>query len=366
MTEAAAKNSLRQRHAWLLALLAAGLLLCFALSCALGDKAISLGTVATELTNFGAEEPSIDGVVVREIRLPRAILGLLVGAMLAVSGAAMQAMFRNPLADPGLIGVSAGGAAGAIIFIVFGGWLISQFSGMPGEAESVARAVSFFRETGLIVFPMVGGILVTFLVYRLAQVNGRTEVTTMLLVGIAVNALMGAIIGYAIAFSTDEQIRDFTFWTLGSLARASWGELKILAPIVIFLTAWLLRYTRQLNLLLLGESEALHLGVKVETVRRNLIFATAAGVGLTVAFCGAIGFIGLVTPHLCRLMGGADHRWVLPASILLGGALLVLADLLARIAIEFSELPVGVLTATLGAPFFIGLIIAGRKRAAFS
>jgi iron complex transport system permease protein len=338
-----------KRPVVVLGLIAAGLLLSMLLSAALGDKSIPAETVVRALFGIETQGHAIDGIIVRDIRAPRILTAVLVGATLAISGAVLQAIFRNALADPGLIGVSAGGAAGAIVFIVFGSWLIPA-------------SWTLFHELGINLFPMAGGICVTLFVYRLALHEGRIHVTTMLLVGLAMNALVGALIGYAVFFSNDDQLRDYTFWSLGSLARANWNMLSWLAPIIILLIAALLSYRRQLNLLLLGEYEAVHLGLDVEKIRRRLILLTASGVGLTVALCGMIGFVGLVTPHLCRLLLGPDHRWLLPASALMGAAILVCADLLARISIQYSELPVGVLTATVGAPFFLYLIVRAKRR----
>lgn len=344
------------RRQWLvLGCLVVGVLLTIAISCSLGDKSISLSTVAGALLGKSAQPGSIEALdlmIVRDIRLPRAIVALLVGGALAVSGAVMQAIFRNPLADPGLVGVSAGGALGAVVFIVMGGWLIPA-------------GWVWMQKWGLTLFPMVGGVAVTFVVYYISRVNRRTNVVTMLLTGIAVNALVGAVIGYGVYLSDDNQLRDFTFWSLGSLAHANWAMLLFLGPLVLLLVVFVSFYPRQLNLLLLGEAEAVHLGVNVERTRRRLIFATAAVVGLTVSLCGMIGFIGLVTPHLCRLLMGPDHRSLLPASVMMGGVLLGLSDLLARVVIEYSELPVGVVTATIGAPFFLYLIILSKKNQAF-
>lgn len=335
---------------WILAGLGLLLVLLLGLSVALGDKPVPLPEVARSLVGTEAAGGEVNAMIVRSIRLPRAVGGALVGVALALCGAVMQAIFRNPLADPGLIGVSAGGAVGAIIFIVFGAAVI------PTNAEAL-------RHGGLIVFPMAGSALTTLLVYKLSQINGRTHVSTLLLTGLAINALVGALIGYAVYLANDDQLRGFTFWSLGSLARLNWELIGVLAPITVAVAVYAGTFCRRLNLLLLGESEALHLGVDVEKTRRHLIFASAAVVGLTVSLCGMIGFVGLITPHLCRLVLGPDHRVLLPASALLGASLLVASDLLARMAIAYSELPVGIVTATVGAPFFLYLISGAKKHA---
>ena len=332
----------------LLLVMAGGLLVSTLLSLGIGDKPIGPALVIRSALGLETTEQKIDATIVRQIRAPRVLTAILVGMMLALSGAVLQAVFRNPLADPGLIGVSAGGAAGAVLFIVFSGALIPV-------------GWDWLQQTGLILFPMITGVLVTVGVYQLSRFAGRTHVVTMLLTGLAVNALVGALIGYAIFFSDDNQLRDFTFWSLGSLSRANWGQLQWLTPVILTVSACLLLYRKQLNILLLGESAALHLGVNVERSRRQLIFLTACGVSVAVALCGMIGFIGLVIPHFCRLLIGPDHKYLLPASALCGALVLVAADLLARVSVRYTELPVGVVTATIGAPFFLYLVARSKQ-----
>ena len=305
-----------------------------------GDRAISLPTLLATLA--GGSEDGLDRVIVWQLRLPRALGAALLGSALAVGGVVMQGIFRNALADPGLIGVSAGGAAGAVGFLVLG--------------APLAVAAPWLHETGLVVFPIVGGTLATLLVYRLGKVDGRTHVATLLLVGIAVNALAGALVGLAIFVAPVEALRDFAFWSLGSLSRLDWAAVTWLAVGTTALLAVALPNRTALNLLLLGEAEAAHLGLPVERVRRWLILAAAAAVSLTVAFAGIIGFVGLVVPHLCRLLLGPDHRRLLPAAALAGAALLPAADALARVLSPQAELPIGVITTALGAPFFLWLV----------
>ena len=331
------------------ALLIVPLLVSALFSCGLGDKTISAGDVLSAITGIGPSVSEIDTMVVRDIRLPRMLCAALTGCLLALAGTALQAIFRNPLADPQLIGVSAGGAVGAIIFIVFGGLLIPQ-------------GWVWLNTFGLIGFPMVGAAVTSFIVYHISQVQGRTRVGTLLLSGIAMNSIAGAVTGYAIFFANDDQLRDFTFWSLGSFASATWRVWFLLIPVSLVFTLLLWRCRQSLNLLLLGEFEALHLGVPVERVRRVLILSSAAAAGLTVSFFGMIMFVGLVTPHLCRLFVGPDHRYLIPGSALLGATLLITADLFARIVVPYSELPVGVLTATVGGPFFLLLIYRSKLR----
>ena len=283
------------------------------------------------------------------VRLPRILLAILVGAALAVAGAGMQGLFRNPLADPSLIGVSAGAAMGAVAVIVLGDNLLGS---LPEWMNTLAVPL----------FAFFGGISATYLIYKLSKVEGRTLVATMLLTGIAVNALAGAFIGLMLQLSDNRELRDFLFWSLGRLSDASWKNLVAIAPLVLIPLAVYSFYARALNAFLLGEYEARHLGVDTQSIKRNIIILSAAMVGGTVAVCGIIGFVGLIVPHLVRLIIGPDHRYLLPASALLGGVLLLGADLLARIVITPAELPIGVVTALLGAPFFLGLLYFSNHR----
>lgn len=285
--------------------------------------------------------------VLLNIRLPRILLGLLVGAALAVSGGAMQGMFRNPLADPGLIGISSGAALAVVIAIVAGSGILAVLEGIVGQ---YALSLAAF----------LGGGFATLLVYRISSINGRVSVATMLLAGIAVNALAGAGTGIFIYAANDAQIRTITFWGLGSLGGASWEMIAVIGPCVLIALAGLLRTSRNLNALLLGEAEAGHLGTNVDRTKIAIVGLTALCVGASVAAAGAIGFVGLVVPHLLRLVIGPDHRLLLPASALLGGSLLVGADLIARTIVAPTELPIGIVTATVGAPFFLWLLLKNR------
>jgi len=286
-------------------------------------------------------------MILGQIRLPRTLLGLAVGAVLALSGVAMQGLFRNPLADPGLVGVASGAAMGAAVAIVGGAW----FGGMP---EAFAPYLLSFCA-------FVGGLGVTALVYRFGRRDGQTNVATMLLAGVAMTALGGAAVGLFSYLADDATLRTLTFWNLGSLNGASYERLWPLLLVVAGVSMWLPRRAKALNALLLGESEARHLGVDVERLKRELVFCTALGVGAAVAAAGLIGFIGLVVPHLVRLLAGPDHRVVLPASLLAGGVLMLFADLAARLLLAPAELPIGIVTAFIGAPFFLFLLMRGRS-----
>ncbi|TRO31907.1 iron ABC transporter permease [Pseudomonas putida] len=285
-------------------------------------------------------------MILGQIRLPRTLLGLAVGAVLALSGVAMQGLFRNPLADPGLVGVAAGAAMGAAVAIVGGAW----FGGMPDAFAPYLLSFCAF----------VGGLGVTALVYRLGRRDGQTNVATMLLAGVAMTALGGAVVGLFSFLADDATLRTLTFWNLGSLNGASYERLWPLLLVATGVAVWLPRRAKALNALLLGESEARHLGVDVERLKRELVFCTALGVGAAVAAAGLIGFIGLVVPHLVRLLAGPDHRVVLPASLLAGGVLMLFADLAARLLLAPAELPIGIVTAFIGAPFFLFLLMRGR------
>lgn len=285
-------------------------------------------------------------LILGQIRLPRTLLGLAVGGVLALSGVAMQGLFRNPLADPALVGVSSGASLGAAIAIVGG----VALGGLP----------EFLGPYLLSFCAFVGGLAVTALVYRVGRRNGQTHVGVMLLAGIALTALAGSIVGFFTYLADDATLRTLTFWNLGSLNGASYARLWPLLVVTAGVALWLPRRAKALNALLLGESEAGHLGINVEGLKRELVLCTALGVGAAVAAAGMISFIGLVVPHLVRLLAGPDHRVLLPASVLAGATLLLCADLIARLALAPAELPIGIVTAFLGAPFFLYLLLRGR------
>ncbi|MEH6566766.1 MAG: iron ABC transporter permease [Halopseudomonas sp.] len=332
-------------------LLLALLLVSVLLSLALGPVSIPLGDTLRVLVRWfsSAELPADHVLIIEHIRLPRTLMGVLVGATLALTGAAMQGLFRNPLADPGLIGVSSGAALGAALSIVLGGVL---FSGLPPLLLPYATVTGAF----------VGGVATTWLVYRLGQSVQGTSVASMLLAGIAIAAISGAVIGLLSYLADDATLRTLTFWNMGTLGGASYQRVMVLALCCALVWWRLPRQAKALNALLLGESEARHLGIEVERVKRELVLLTALGVGACVAVAGLIGFVGLVVPHLVRLLLGADHRRVLPASMLLGAGLLVLADVGARLVVSPAELPLGIITALLGAPFFLSLLMRAQRR----
>ena len=326
-----------------------------------GPVEITYGEMLEALTGHGAftgdatvsgprgAEIELARTVLWNIRLPRTLMAVLVGASLALAGCGMQGLFRNPLADPSLIGISAGAAAGAVTVIVLGD----------------SRIGFLWRGLGAFSVPVaafLGGIAASALVYSLSRYGGRTRVAAMLLTGIAVNAIAAAAIGLMIFLSDAEELREFTFWSLGSLAGATWKSLGLLLPFTLIPMAFFPSFARVLNAFLLGEAEAYHLGIDTQVAQRKLILLSATMVGATVAVCGIIGFVGLIIPHLVRLATGPDHRFTLPSSALLGALILLLADLISRTAAAPSELPIGIITALLGGPFFLGLLYFSKDR----
>jgi iron complex transport system permease protein len=297
-----------------------------------------------------ADSPMLDQAraVLLSIRMPRVVLALIVGAGFGAAGSALQALLRNPLADPGLIGISSGAALGASLAIVCAPLLVTRF-GL--DADSVTALAAF-----------AGALVVTAMVYRLSARRGRLSLPVLLLSGIALNALAGATIGVMTCVASDSQLRSLTFWSLGSLAGVQWRTILILLPLVVLGAALIGQCSRALNVMQLGEMEAHHLGVPVQRVKRVVLIAAALSVGAIVSCTGQIGFIGLVAPHCVRLACGPDQRWVLPGSMLFGASLTVLSDLAARTIAAPAEVPLGILTALLGGPFFLALILRHRER----
>lgn len=287
-------------------------------------------------------------LIIWDIRAPRVLLSALVGLCLAVCGTAMQGLFRNPLADPSLIGVSSGASAGASIMIVLGAGSLYQFGPLAGLSSVTLGA-------------FVGGFLAVLLVYRLATSSRGTSVAIMLLAGIAITALAGALNSLFSFVANDEMLRRISLWQMGALDAANWPRVWIAALATILLMAILPRHSRALNALLLGESEARHLGVSVDLVKRRLIVLTALAVGASVAVAGTIAFIGLIIPHIIRMLIGPDHSYLIPGTALAGAILLVIADTVARVALAPAELPAGILTAMLGTPFFFFLLLQKRR-----
>ncbi len=335
------RRSTARRLTWLLA---GALVLAVLTGLATGSAGTSLWQAMADL--LGGQDLSLrDRVVLLDIRAPRVIMGCLVGAALAVSGAVLQGLFRNPLADPGIVGVSAGASLGAVSAIVVGGSL----SFAAGFALWLVPIASF-----------TGAWVTTILLYRVATRRGRTSVATMLLAGIALTALTMSLTGILIYMADDTQLRDFTFWSMGSLAGSSWSKLAIATPLILIPLLASSVLAQGLNALALGETVAGHMGIHVQRLKTGAVLIVAAATGAAVAVSGGIGFVGIVVPHFLRLISGPDHRYLLINSALLGAVFLVLADLISRVIIAPAELPIGIVTAIIGAPFFLWILLRQR------
>lgn len=332
----------RRAHLWLTVLL----LIISIVSLAVGASGTSLWGVLQKLVS-GEPLTRMEQVVLWDIRLPRMILGICVGASLAVSGAVMQGLFRNPLADPGIVGVTAGAGLGAVSAIVLGGLL----------PLGVMGAVGFWL-VPLAAF--LGCWTATIVLYRVSTRRGRTSVATMLLAGIALGALTGAVSGILIYIADDAQLRDLTFWGLGSLAGATWAKTVIAGPIILIAIGVATSFAHGLNGLAFGEATAAHMGIPVQRVKNLAILVVAAATGAAVAVAGGIGFIGIIVPHLLRLSTGPDHEPLLINAALLGASLLLIADVISRVIIAPAELPIGIVTAILGAPVFLWILLRRR------
>ncbi|MGB3452451.1 MAG: iron ABC transporter permease [Moheibacter sp.] len=289
-----------------------------------------------------------DWYVFSEIRLPRVVMAILIGSALAVSGAAMQGMFKNPLATPSLIGVTSGASLFAAIAIVLGSF-IRQI--LPEFLHSLLISLMAF----------IGAILTMVFVYRMSTVQRKTNVVIMLLAGVAISAMAGAITGFLIYLTDDEELRNLTFWTLGSLAGASWQKNLILALVIGVSYIFLINKGKALNAMMLGEQDAAHLGIPVEKVKKQIVIFTALMVGACVAFAGTIGFVGLIIPYILRLIFKSNYHIILPLSAVAGSILLLCADTFSRTIVAPSEMPIGVITAFLGAPVFIAILIRFKK-----
>lgn len=331
----------------LLAMVLVGLVL---LSLRMGPVELSTAEVLKGLWNAvsGQDIHSQADWVVRELRLPRTLLAVLVGAGLAAAGAVTQGVFRNPLADPGLIGVTGGAALAAVAVIVLQGSYLAFWVNWTGPFALPLAAFA-------------GGLAVTVIIYRLGTRNGQTQVAILLLAGVAINVLAGALTGILTYAADDQELRSMTFWSMGSLAYGRWPEIAALAVCIGLPLLLLPFFSRLLNALLLGEAVATHLGFAVQKGKLLLIAAAALMVGAAVAVTGVIGFVGLIVPHLIRLAYGPDHRLLLPASILLGACLLVLADMIARSLLAPADLPIGLVMAVIGGPVFLALLLQQVK-----
>ncbi len=307
--------------------------------------------VFTILKSFfisATEVSEADQYILFDLRLPRIVMGILIGSMLSVSGTCMQGMFKNPLATPDLIGITSGATLFAATSIVLGG-VLKAF---------IPESLHFYL---LSLMAFLGSLLTMLIVYKIATVNGKTNVVMMLLTGVAITAIGFAFTGFLIYISKEEQLRDLTFWNLGSLAGATWTKNGLLLVVLLISYIFLLGKGKSLNALMLGENDAKHLGIPVEKIKKQMVVFTALMVGTTVAFSGTIGFVGLVIPYILRLIFKSNYQLILPLSAVFGSILLVMADTVSRTIVAPSEIPIGILTAMLGAPVFILILIKNKK-----
>lgn len=333
---------------WSLAL-AALLCVVVVVSAALGPVRVDPLTVSKAILNLAGFGPyavsETHQTIVAELRLPRIALAATVGFALAAAGTVMQGFFRNPLADPSIVGVSSGAAVGAVAAIAFPGLVRALDAVFPAFVSAESVHVPAF----------VGAVVTAFLVYAIATEGGRTPVATLLLAGVAVQSFLGAVISYMLVHS-GESLREAVVWMMGHLHRSDWGDVGFALPVALVGVLVLGAYAREMNVLLLGEEDAHHLGVNVERTRFLLLAVASVVTAAGVAVAGIIGFVGLVVPHVMRLLVGPDHRILLPTSALAGASFLVGADTLARAGPGATEVPVGIVTAAVGAPFFLYLL----------
>ncbi|WP_295203322.1 iron ABC transporter permease [uncultured Chryseobacterium sp.] len=286
--------------------------------------------------------------VIWDVRAARIVMAILIGSMLAVSGTGLQGMFKNPLATGDLIGLTSGATLLAAIAIVLGGYFKHY---LPETVQFSLVGISAF----------VGAFLSMMLVYRISTSGGKTNVVMMLLTGVAITAIGFSVTGFLIYISKDEQLRDLTFWNLGSLAAATWIKNGILAVVLCISYLIILPQGKALNAMMLGEKDAQHLGVQVEKLKKQIIVVTALMIGTCVAFSGTIGFVGLIVPYILRLLFKSDYVFILPLSAVCGSILLLTADTFSRSIVAPSELPIGILTALMGGPIFIAILIKSKK-----
>jgi iron complex transport system permease protein len=315
------------------------------LAISFGAVSISLNEMASSIKNFfsGNQPGSIHEAVFIQIRLPRVILCAVTGAILAVSGVLMQGLFRNPIVEPGLVGTSAGAAFGAAFVFVI-------------AAKIGVGLKSFMGPLLVPLFAFAGGLIATFVVYSLAKNAKRVSILSLLLIGIAVNAVGLSGTGFMSYIARDPQARSITFWNLGTFSGASWMQVFIVGVVAATCFIFSVRYSKELNALLLGEEEASYLGVDTHRLKKKIMILNTAMVAVATAFVGVISFMGLIVPHVLRLLIGSDNKRLLPASMILGALLLVLADMGARLLLAPAEIPIGIITSLVGAPVFIILL----------
>lgn len=308
-----------------------------------GAVNISIDEIFSSLNKYfrDSDDLSLNERIFIQIRLPRTILCVFVGAALAAGGVLMQALFRNPIVEPGLVGTSSGAAFGAAVYFVLG----SVFKFNAGEWTLPLAACA-------------GGILSTSLVFLLAQSNqsGKSSVISLLLTGIAINALFLSGVGFLSYIARDPQARSITFWNLGTLSGANWHSVIIIGATTIICVTTALRYAKHLNALMIGEDEAHYLGINIKRLKLIVLLINVIMVAVATAFVGIIGFVGLIVPHLLRIINGSDNRYLIRNGVLLGGLLLSLSDFVARMLLRPAELPIGIVTSLIGVPVFIILL----------
>lgn len=343
--------SMRPSAILVYAVLIAGVLAVALLATTVGAAGIPLPRLAAALGfNIGHADPAMlarDELVLWSIRIPRIAVAGMIGGLLALSGAIMQGLFRNPLADPALVGVSSGGAFAAASAIVI-------------SDSAWGASFRFLQFELLPVAAFAGSLITTTILYKIASREGRTSVAIFLLAGLAIAAIANAGIGLLVFVADDRQLRDITFWLLGSLSGATWPKAGVVAPVALIALLAIPLIARGLDVLVLGEAEAFHTGVDVERLKKLSIVLISAMTGVAVSICGVVGFVGIVVPHLLRMVIGPGHRMLLPASVCLGAILLILADTIARVLAAPAEVPIGILTAVLGAPFFLFILLRQR------
>ncbi|MBD5771179.1 FecCD family ABC transporter permease [Marinomonas colpomeniae] len=351
MQEVLALNKQRRKRQIMAIPFTLGLLFFSALlAITIGAVSISMSDVLSYFSHgFSLEHNSLSTRILFEIRLPRTLLSLGVGAALGICGAAMQALFRNPLADPSLIGVAGGGALGAVTVIVIGDSIFPQVMDLVGSYALPLGA-------------MLGCLGVCTIIYRVSNRQGQFTIITLLLSGIAVNAIVGSFIGILTLVSSDSELRELTFWTMGNLGGNGWSLILPVLFLISISLVGLSRLAKPLNLYLLGEAQAQHLGVSVSGLKKQVFLFTAIAVGASVSISGMIGFVGFIVPHLVRIIIGPDHRFLFPVSMLLGASFLTITDVIARVVIIPAELPIGLVTSALGGPFFLFVLYRQASR----
>lgn len=334
------------------------------LSCLLS---LGMGNVVIEIKQLfailfkplGWNDASVEFTAAQEnvlwiLRMPRILFGVVIGIALGSSGVALQGIFRNPLVDAGLIGIASGASLFTSAYIVLNAAILGFFGLSSGNIQFTMALVAF-----------LGAALTAFLVYRISLFQGKINITILILAGVALNALCGSLTGLLTFFADDKQLRDLTFWTLGSLSGASWTTLWILVPFVFLPFILLMRSTKALNAFALGENPAHFLGINIKRTKIVVLLCSTAMVGACVAFTGVIGFVGLVIPHILRLIIGPNHNALMPLSALAGALLVCLADLTSRTLLPPTEIPIGIITSLIGTPVLMGIILK-QKRSLFA